>query len=181
MSNKFQPWSEIEDETLLQELEENISISNIAINHKRTYNAITTRIWRIAYQLVLDNTDVETILEKTKLSQQQLYACIKRYSTPRNSTPISKDNTLRFTYSIIFHFNNQEILREDSVSYNLMSYCENNCMNVVNSERIKKEFGDTYCFCNIRILNNKNIITRETVNIQYPFKRVVDSDDLLTL
>ena len=181
MSNKFQPWSEIEDETLLQELEENISISNIANNHKRTYNAITTRIGRIAYQLVLDNIDVEIILMKTKLSQQQLYACIKRYSTPRNSTPIFKDNTLRYTYSIIFHFNNQEILREDSVSYNLMSYCENNCMKVVNSDRIKKELGDTSCFCNIQIINNNNIILRETVNINYPFKRVVDVDDLLSM
>lgn len=157
MSNKFQPWSEIEDETLLQELEENISISNIANNHKRTYNAITTRIGRIAYQLVLDNIDVEII-------------------------PIFKDNTLRYAYSIIFHFNNQEILREDSVSYNLMSYCENNCMKVVNSDRIKKELGDTSCFCNIQIINNNNnIILRETVNINYPFKRVVDVDDLLSL
>lgn len=50
MSNKFQPWSEIEDEILLQELEENNSINNIANNHKRTYNAITTRIGRIAGQ-----------------------------------------------------------------------------------------------------------------------------------
>lgn len=181
MSNKFQPWSEIEDEILLQELEENNSINNIANNHKRTYNAITTRIGRIAYQMVLDNIDVEIILMKTKLSQQQLYACIKRYSTPRNSTPISKDNTLRYTYSIIFHFNNQEILREDSVSYKLMSYCENNCMKVVNSERIKKELGETPCFCNIQIQNNKNISLRETVNIQYPFKRAVDFDDLLTI
>ena len=181
MSNNFQPWSEIEDENLLQELEENISINNIAINHKRTPNAITMRIGRIAYQLVLDNIDVETILEKTKLSPEQLYTYIKRYSTPRNSTPISKDNTLRYTYSIVFHFNNQEILREESVSYTLMSYCENNCMKVVNSDRIKKELGDTSCFCNIQIRNNKNIILRETFNIQYPFKRAVDFDDLLTL
>ena len=59
MSNKFQHWSEIEDETLLQELEENI------------------RVGRIAYQLFLDNVDIDTIVKKTKLSPTQLCDAIK--------------------------------------------------------------------------------------------------------
>jgi hypothetical protein len=58
-------------------------------------------------------------------------------------------------------------------------------MKVVNSVRIKKELdelldGDT-CFCDIRLLNNKNKIVRETINIKYPFKRPVDGDDLLNV
>ena len=62
MSNKFQHWSEIEDETLLQELEENNLINEIS------YNAINMRVGRVAYQLFLDNVDVDTIVNKTKLS-----------------------------------------------------------------------------------------------------------------
>ena len=62
MSNKFQSWSEIEDETLLQELEENNLINEIS------YNAINMRVGRVAYQLFLDNVDVDTIVNKTKLS-----------------------------------------------------------------------------------------------------------------
>ena len=185
MSNHFQPWSEIEDETLLKELDENISINEISRNHKRSIGAINMRIGRIAYQLALDNVDVDTIMEKTHLNPKQLYASIKKHSRPINNTPIPKDNTLRYTYVIFFHYHGQEILREDGVSYKLLSYCESNCMKVVNSERIKKELdellnGNT-CFCDIRLLNNKNKIVKETINIKYPFKRPVDGDDLLNV
>ena len=65
MSNKFQHWGEIEDETLLQELEENILINEIS------YNAINMCVGRMAYQLFLDNVDVDTIVNKTKLSKIQ--------------------------------------------------------------------------------------------------------------
>lgn len=185
MTNKFQPWSEIEDETLLHELAEDISINEIAHNHKRTYGAINMRIGRIAYQLVLDNENIDTVMKKTKLSPKQLYATIKKHSNPSNPNPIPRDNSLRYTYSILFHFNNQKILREDGVFYKLLSYCENNCMRVVNSERIKKDLDElldgTTCFCDIRLSNNKNRVIRETINIKYPFKRPVDGDDLLNV
>ena len=185
MSNKFQPWSEIEDEILLEELSVNKSINEIAHNHKRTYGAINMRIGRIAYQLVLDNENIDIVMKKTRLSPTQLYSVIKKHSKSPNPNPIHKDDTLRYTYSIIFHFNNQEIIRENGVFYKLLSYCENNCMKVVNSIRMKKELDELldgdYCFCNIRIMNNKNKIFKEAVNIKYPFKRVVDINDLLTL
>jgi hypothetical protein len=185
MSNKFQPWSEIEDEILLEELSDNKSINEIAHNHKRTYGAINMRIGRIAYQLVLDNENIDIVMKKTRLSQTQLYSDIKKYSKPPNPNPNPNDNTLRYTYSILFHFNNQEIIRENGVFYKLLSYCENNCMKVVNSIRMKKELDELldgdYCFCNIQIMNNKNRVFREAVNIKYPFKRVVNINDLLTL
>lgn len=185
MSNHFQPWSEIEDETLLKELDENIPMIEISRNHKRSIGAINMRIGRIAYQLAVDSVDVDTIMEKTHLNPKQLYASIKKHSRPINNTPIPKDNSVRYTYVIFFHYDGQEILREDGVSYKLLSYCESNCMKVVNSIRIKKELdellnGDT-CFCDIRLLNNKNKVIRETINIKYPFKRPVDGDDLLTV
>jgi hypothetical protein len=185
MSNHFQLWSEIEDETLLKELDENIPINEISRNHKRTIGAINMRIGRIAYQLALDRVDVDTIMEKTHLNPKQLYASIKKHSRPINNIPIPKDDRLRYTYVILFHCDGREIIREDGVSYKLLSYCESNCMKVVNSVRIKKELdelldGDT-CFCDIRLLNNKNKVIRETINIKYPFKRPVDGDDLLTV
>ena len=165
MSNKFQHWSEIEDETLLQELEENMCVG------------------RIAYQLFIDNVNIDTIVNKTKLSPTQLLYAIKKYSKLPIPNPIN-DN-LRYTYCILFHFNRQEILREDGVvSYKLLSYCENNCMNVVNSIRIKNELDrlldGNSCFCDIQIMDDKNKIIKDTVNIRYPFKRRVDIDDLLT-
>jgi hypothetical protein len=185
MSNHFQPWSEIEDENLLKELDENISINQIARNHKRSIGAINMRIGRIAYQLALDSVDVDTIMEKTHLNPKQLYASIKKHSRPINNTPIPKDNSMRYTYVILFHYHGQEILREDGVSYKLLSYCESNCMKVVNSERIKKELdglldGAT-CFCDIRLMNNKNKVVKESINIKYPFKQPVDENDLLTV
>jgi hypothetical protein len=185
MSNKFQPWSEIEDEILLEELSDNKSINEIAHNHKRTYGAINMRIGRIAYQLVLDNENIDIVMKKTKLTPKQLYATINKYSKSSNHNPIHTDDTLRYTYSILFHFNNQEIIRENGVFYKLLSYCENNCMKVVNSIRMKKELDELldgdYCFCNIQIMNNKNKVIREVVNIKYPFKRPIDGDDLLNV
>jgi hypothetical protein len=185
MSNRFQPWSEIEDETLLKELGENILINEIARNHKRTIGAINMRIGRIAYQLAVNSVDVDTIMEKTHLNPKQLYASIKKHSRPINNKPIPKDNSLKYTYVIIFHCHGQEILRENGVSYKLLSYCEGNCIKVVNSERIKKELGELLdgdtCFCDIRLLNNKNKVIMETINIKYPFKQPVDRDDLLNV
>jgi hypothetical protein len=185
MSNNFQPWSEIEDDILLQELEENKSINEIAKNHKRTVGAINMRIGTIAYQLALDNVDVNTIMGNTRLKPTQLYSSINKHPKTPKPIPIPRDNSIKYTYSILFYCDDKEILRENGVLYNLLLYCENNCMKVVNSIRIKKELDELLdggsCFCNIQLLNDKNEIIREAVNIKYPFKRDVDGHDLLSV
>jgi hypothetical protein len=185
MSNNFQPWSEIEDDILLQELEENKSINEIAKNHKRTVGAINMRIGIIAYQLALDNVDVNAIMGNTRLNPSQLYSSINKHLKTPNPIPIPMNDSIKYTYSILFYDDKKEYLRESGVLYNLLSYCENICMKVVNSIRIKKELDDLLdggsCFCNIELLNDKNEIIREAVNIKYPFKRDVDGYDLLTV
>ena len=43
----YQPWTEEEDQQLLQELEDCISIRDIAVIHQRTYGAIRKRLMRL--------------------------------------------------------------------------------------------------------------------------------------
>jgi len=69
MSNQGHPWSADEEAQLLQELSDNLSISDIADKHCRTCGAIRTRCRVIAYKMYLDNIDINTIKMRTKLRE----------------------------------------------------------------------------------------------------------------
>jgi predicted DNA-binding protein YlxM (UPF0122 family) len=68
-------WSLKEDELLLSLLEDH-SIDEIAHIQKRTVNSINFRIRKIAYNMFLDNIELKCILEKTKLTEKQLFDTI---------------------------------------------------------------------------------------------------------
>jgi hypothetical protein len=89
MSNQGHPWSADEEVQLLQELSNNISISDVAHNHHRTPGAIRARCRVIAYKMYLDNIDINTIKMQTKLCERAIHEIIAKKEGTANK-PVSK-------------------------------------------------------------------------------------------
>ena len=90
--NLGQKWTESEDDTLLEELKNNINIETISTNHKRTTGGIEARKKEIAYKLYLNNISMEEIIEKTKLDDIIINQTIKKKqnNSKRDSKSIPK-------------------------------------------------------------------------------------------
>jgi hypothetical protein len=71
-SNKGEKWNDEEEKLLLEELSKNICIEVIAQSHKRTIGAINSRLGKIAYKLLTNNSSIEEIIMKTKLDDYKI-------------------------------------------------------------------------------------------------------------
>ena len=77
-TNMGQKWTDEEENTLLQELDKNINIENIAQIHNRTIGGIRARQRTIAYNMYLKKASIEEIMIKTKLDKEQLMKIITK-------------------------------------------------------------------------------------------------------
>ena len=90
-ANMGKIWTIDEENTLLQELEDNIDIELIAQAHKRTRGAISSRKRLIAYNLYIANTPDAEIFRKTKINKEQLLKIIaKKDKASKNSSLINE-------------------------------------------------------------------------------------------
>lgn len=76
--NRGQKWTDEEENTLLQELDKNINIEDIAQRHKRTVGGIRGRQRTIAYNMYVKKMSIEDIMTKTKLHKNQIRETITR-------------------------------------------------------------------------------------------------------
>jgi len=65
-------WYHEEKSQLIKELEEGLSIEQIAFKHNRSVNGIYFKVKEHAYQLYLKNIPIEEIIQKLKLSKQEI-------------------------------------------------------------------------------------------------------------
>lgn len=89
-------WTIEEENKLLQELDDNINIKDIAESHKRTLGGIIGRQKTIAYRMYLTGATEDEIIKITKLSNEQISKTIAKKSdkTLTKSTAISVINPL---------------------------------------------------------------------------------------
>ena len=62
---------------MLEELDNNLTILQISLNHKRSQNAIRSRIKLLAHNMYKDGISVDEICSKTKLDTNSLDILIK--------------------------------------------------------------------------------------------------------
>ena len=77
-TNLGKKWTDEEENILLQELDKNINIENIAQIHNRTIGGIRARQRTIAYNMYLKKASIEEIMIKTKLDKEQLMKIITK-------------------------------------------------------------------------------------------------------
>jgi DNA polymerase II small subunit/DNA polymerase delta subunit B len=85
--NLGKKWEKTEETQLLDELNKNIPISEIALLHNRTPGGITSRIRLIAYNMHIQNISMEKIIEETKLSENEINIEIQK----RENRPTKKE------------------------------------------------------------------------------------------
>ena len=85
MDNAYKRWSNKEELTLLEELNDNLTINQISLNHKRSQGAIKSRIKLLTYKMK-DGISVVEICNKNKLDVNSLDILIKKnkIKTPNN-------------------------------------------------------------------------------------------------
>ena len=83
LERSFDCWSSDDDNKLLEQIQSDMTHSEMANIHKRTVGAIKSRIKRIAYLLHLNNTSTNEILYKTKLTVNEYRRVIKKYKTEK--------------------------------------------------------------------------------------------------
>ncbi len=84
MTNVGMKWTLSEEKILLQELNENKNIKDIASFHKRNNGGIRSRIKHIAYQMYANGIPMEEIENKTKLNKTQIEYLIKKKACDKN-------------------------------------------------------------------------------------------------
>ena len=75
-------WFPQEDNQLLIELEEGLSMENIAELHNRSIGGILSRCKENAYKMYLRNISIEEIIEKTKLTPEEIREIIDKKQKP---------------------------------------------------------------------------------------------------
>ena len=78
-SNVGQLWSLKEEELLLFELKNNMSIHAIADNHKRTVGGINARRKQIAHKMFIRKMPIEEIIKQTKLDYYVVQEIIEKH------------------------------------------------------------------------------------------------------
>lgn len=89
-ANTGSRWSEDEIKTLLNEIEKNLTIKEIALIHKRTSGSIISKLLNIAEQLInTDKLDIEVVSKKVKLSVEEINQhLLKMENKPKSIKPI---------------------------------------------------------------------------------------------
>ena len=82
-SNMGKKWNHEEEDTLFDELERNLDMTEIAQNHKRTVGAITFRLDNISYKMHSRQVPMEEIMRKTKLSEERIKETIQKREEAR--------------------------------------------------------------------------------------------------
>jgi len=90
-SNMGQKWTIEEENTLLSELDKNLTIEIIALSHNRTTGGIIGRQRNIAYNMYRTNVSIEEIIIKTKLNREQITEIIARKENPTYSKEKNKE------------------------------------------------------------------------------------------
>ena len=73
------PWSHDETTLLKTELSENITIENIAFNHKRSVNSIITKIKNICCKMYSAGLSIDLIMKKTRFTKNEVEEIIMLY------------------------------------------------------------------------------------------------------
>ena len=74
---KGDKWLEFEDDALLFELQNNLTIDEIAYKHRRTKNAINSRRNQIALKMYENYSTIDEIINTTKLSKEKIDLILK--------------------------------------------------------------------------------------------------------
>ena len=82
-SNMGKKWNQEEENTLFDELEKNLDMTEIAQNHKRTVGAISFRLEDIAYKMHSKEVPTEEITRKTRLTEERIGETIQKRQQAR--------------------------------------------------------------------------------------------------
>jgi predicted nucleic acid-binding Zn-ribbon protein len=86
-SNMGKKWNEEEEATLLDELEKDMDMTEIAQNHKRTVGAISFRLEDIAYKMHSKEVPMEEITRKTRFTEERIGETIQQRQQQRQKQP----------------------------------------------------------------------------------------------
>ena len=95
-------WLEFEDDALLFELQNNLTIDEIAYKHRRTKNAINLRINQIALKMYKNYSTIDEIINTTKLYKKKIDLILKHKKVQMNikndswNKPIKPDKKIMF-------------------------------------------------------------------------------------
>ena len=92
LSSVGKKWYPEEKEQMIKELEEGLSIEQIAVKHNRSFNGIYFKIKEHAYNLYLKNIPIEEIIQKSKLSKQEIEDAIFYYESKNKEKKQKKIN-----------------------------------------------------------------------------------------
>lgn len=87
-------WTKEEERTLLTQLTMNMSVEDIANQHKRYVGGIAARIRKIAYDMYKQNVDITIIMDITKLTKEQIDEVIANKGVESSSNKSSITNQL---------------------------------------------------------------------------------------
>ena len=82
-SNMGKKWNDEEEAALLDELEKDMDMNQIAQNHKRTVGAISFRLEDIAYKMHSKEVPMEEITRKTRLTEERIAETIQKRQQAR--------------------------------------------------------------------------------------------------
>jgi hypothetical protein len=82
-SNMGKKWNDEEEASLLDELEKDMDMNQIAQNHKRTVGAISFRLEDIAYKMHSKEIPTEEITRKTRLTEERITETIQKRQQAR--------------------------------------------------------------------------------------------------
>ena len=166
-SNYRKKWNIDEENALLQELDKNINIENIALTHNRTIGGIVGKQHTIAYNMYL--TYIKTTMIKTKLSHEQiLYAIHKKKDMPllknkviKMEAEINKKEDMSLLKNNVIKMDNTINKKEE------MSLLKNNVIKMNNAINKKEEMS---------LLKNKVIkMEAEIKELKITIKKLVEA------
>lgn len=113
-------WSDDEENQLLEELSNHLSIHDISIKHNRTIGGITSRIHHIAYKMYTSNISITEISEKTKLDDKQIMNIVNKKDKNNKSTHniiIEKPSTNIFDFLEDYNTNHNLLNQDNNILY----------------------------------------------------------------
>jgi hypothetical protein len=84
-------WSKIEDNNLLQELNNDLSIQDIANIHNRTIGGIQARQKLIALRMFNKQTPIDTITRIMRITEKQIYEQVEKQNSKKIKNNIEKE------------------------------------------------------------------------------------------
>ena len=91
---KGKRWSDEEEASLLLEIKSDVSISDIAKTHGRTYGGITSRLREIACKMLSNGREMHYVMEETHLTENQINEALDRNQRSVTKTQTKKKETM---------------------------------------------------------------------------------------